>query len=154
MTPGSMGDIDARWEQRDNELCPPAALDDVRAAVNLVRNVYGAADVTLFGMCSGAYHALRAATAELPVNRILMVNPLNYFWKEGMEITDLQLAEVITNPGLYRRRIFSKAAWQRFFSGRVNVWRIAKISVYRPLLAIRSAFRDLPSRLDIRFGDS
>ncbi len=148
-----IGDSDTRSGQPDNEVFPPAALDDVRAAVNLVRNVYGAADVTLFGMCSGAYHALRAATAELPVNRILMVNPLNYFWKEGMEITDLQLAEVITNPGLYRRRIFSRAAWQRFFSGRVNVWRIAKIYIYRPLFAIRSAFRDLARRLHIRLRD-
>src|SRR5258708_22425185 len=82
-----------------------------------------------------------------------MVNPLNYFWKEWMEITDLQLAEVITNPGLYCRRIFSIAALQRFFSGRVNVWRIAKISVYRPLLAIRSACRDLARRLHMRLRD-
>lgn len=145
-----IGDSDTRSGQPDNEVFPPAALDDVRAALDLVRNVYGASDVTLFGMCSGAYHALRAAAAELPVNRILMVNPLNYFWKEGMEIIDLQLAEVITNPGIYRRRIFSGAAWQRLFTGRVNVWRIAKIYFYRPLLAIESAIRDLARRLHVR----
>jgi pimeloyl-ACP methyl ester carboxylesterase len=144
-----IGDSDTRSGQPDNEVFPPAALDDVRAALDLVRSVYGAGDVTLFGMCSGAYHALRAAAAELPVNRILMVNPLNYFWKEGMEIIDLQLAEVITNPGLYRRRIFSRAAWQRLLTGRVNVWRITKIYFYRPLLAIESAFRDWARRLHV-----
>ena len=70
-----------------------------------------------------------------------------------MEIIDLQLAEVITNPGIYRRRIFSGAAWQRLFTGRVNVWRIAKIYFYRPLLAIESAIRDLARRLHIRLRD-
>lgn len=144
-----IGDSDTRSGQPDNEVFPPAALDDVRAALDLVRSEYGAGDVTLFGMCSGAYHALRAAAAELSVNRILMVNPLNYFWKEGMEIIDLQLAEVITNPGLYRRRIFSGAAWQRLFTGRVNVWRIAKIYFYRPLLAIESAVHDWARRLHV-----
>jgi len=80
----------------------------------------------------------------------LMVNPQNYFWKEGMTLTDLQLAEVVHNPGLYRRRIFSLAAWQRFFGGRVNILRIAKIYIYRPLMALESAVRDMARRVHLR----
>ena len=145
-----IGDSATRSDQPDNDVFPSAAIDDIRAAVELLRGRYRAADVTVFGLCSGAYHALRAAVAELPVNRILMVNPQNYFWKEGMALTDLQLAEVVYNPGLYRRRMFSLAAWQRILGGRVNILRIAKIYFYRPLLAIESALRDMARRMRIR----
>jgi hypothetical protein len=145
-----IGDSGTRSGQTENDVFPPAAIDDIRAAVELLRGSYRAGDVTVFGLCSGAYHALRAAVAELPVNRILMVNPQNYFWKEGMALTDLQLAEVVYNPGLYRRRMLSLAAWQRILGGRVNILRIAKIYFYRPLLAIESALRDMARRIRIR----
>jgi len=35
-------------------------------------------DFAVGGLCSAAYHALRAAVAGLPVNRLLMVNPQNF----------------------------------------------------------------------------
>jgi hypothetical protein len=145
-----IGDSETRSDQPENDVFPPAAIDDIRAAVELLRGRYRAGDITVFGLCSGAYHALRAAVAELPVNRILMVNPQNYFWREGMALTDLQLAEVVYNPGLYRRRMLSLAAWQRFLGGRVNMLRIAKIYVYRPLLALESTLRDMARRMHIR----
>jgi hypothetical protein len=145
-----LGDSGTRTDQPDNEVFPPAAIDDIRAAVELLRGRYGAGDVTLFGLCSGAYHALRAAVAGLQINRILMVNPQNYFWKPGMTLTDLQLAEVVHNPGLYRRRVFSISAWKRLLGGRVNIWRIAKIYFYRPLLAVESTIRDIARRVHIR----
>jgi alpha-beta hydrolase superfamily lysophospholipase len=145
-----LGDSGTRSGQADNEVFPPAALDDIRAGIDLLRDRYGAADVTLFGLCSGAYHALRAAVAGLPINRILMVNPQNYFWDEGTTLTDLQPAEVIHNPGLYRRRVFSGVHWKRLLAGEVNVWRIAKIYFYRPLLALESTLRDIARRLGIR----
>ncbi|SRR5579859_6276055 len=145
-----LGDSGTRPGQQDNEVFPVAALDDIRAAVELLRSSYGAVDVTLFGLCSGAYHALRAAAARVPVNRILMVNPQHYFWKEGTTLDDLQLAEVVHNPRLYPRRMLSGVAWKRLLGGKVNVLRIAKIYFYRPLLALESFFRDMARRLHIR----
>jgi hypothetical protein len=65
----------------------------------------------------------------------------------------LQVAEVVRNPSLYRRRVLSIAAWRRLFSGRVNIWRIVMIFVQRPLLSIESRFRDLARRLGIRLSN-
>ena len=145
-----LGDSGTAPGQPDNEVFPPAALDDIRAAIEFVRDRYGAGDVTLFGLCSGAYHALRAAAAGLQVNRILMVNPQNYYWKQGTTLKDLQLAEVAHNPGLYRRRIFSSAAWKRLFTGRVDLWRILKIYFHRPFMAVESTLRDFARYLHVR----
>jgi alpha-beta hydrolase superfamily lysophospholipase len=138
-----LGDSGTRLGQPDNEVFPPAVLDDMRTAIEFLRGRYGVGDITLFGLCSGAYHALRAAAAGMPVNRILMVNPQNYFWKQGMTLNDLQMAEVVRNPGVYRQQVFSGSAWRRLLTGRVNIWRIVKIYLHRPLLALESTLRDL-----------
>jgi alpha-beta hydrolase superfamily lysophospholipase len=144
-----IGDSGTRPGRPDNEVFPPAVLDDIATAIEFLRTRYRAGDITLFGVCSGAYHALRAAVAGMPVNRILMVNPQNYFWKQGMKLNDLQLAEVVRNPGVYRQQVFSGSAWRRMLTGRVNIWRIAKIYFHRPLLAVESTFRDIARFLHV-----
>ena len=78
-----LGDSGKRPGQPDNEVFSPAALDDVRAAIEFIRRRYGVSDITLGGLCSGAYHSLRAAVAGLQVHRILLINPENYFWQDG-----------------------------------------------------------------------
>jgi alpha-beta hydrolase superfamily lysophospholipase len=145
-----LGDSGTAPGQPENEVFPPSALEDIRAAMDFIRDRYGSGDITLFGLCSGAYHALRAAAAGVPVNRILMVNPQNYYWKQGTTLTDLQLSEVVHNPSVYRRQIFSLAAWKRLFTGRVNLWRILKIYFHRPFMAIESSLRDLARSAHIR----
>ena len=144
-----IGDSATRPGRPDDEVFPPAALDDIRDALQLVCARYRTQDVTLAGLCSGAYHTLRAAVARLPVNRLLMVNPQNFFWKEGMSLEGLQLADVVRNPGLYRERMVSADAWKRLFTGEVNVWRIVRIYCHRPLLTLESALRDVARALRI-----
>ena len=150
---GGLGDSATRTGRPINEVFPPKAIDDIRAGLELIRNRYQVQDVTLFGLCSGAYHALKAAAAQLPVKRILMVNPQNYFWREGQTLDTLQIAEVVLNPGIYNRQIMSWAAWKRLMTGQVNAWRIAKIYLYRPLLAFAGKSRDLARRLHLRLPD-
>jgi alpha-beta hydrolase superfamily lysophospholipase len=147
---GGVGDSGTRPGRTDDDVFPQEAIDDIRAAIEFLRGNYGIRDVTLAGLCSGGYHALRAAVAGLPVNRILLVNPQNYFWKPGETLQGLQLAEVVHNPGVYRERVFSLAAWKRILAGRVNILRIVKIYLQRPLLAAESAVRNISRRLSIR----
>lgn len=144
-----LGDSGTRPGRPDDEVFPPAANEDILDAIELIHTRYGIRDITLTGLCSGAYHALRAAVAGLPVSRILMVNPQNYFWKEGTPLQDLQLAEVVRNPTVYRERVLSIGAWKRLLAGRVGVWRIAQIYFHRAVLTVESALRDLARSLRI-----
>lgn len=145
-----LGDSDTRLGQVENDVFPPEALEDIGTAIGFMRGQYGVREITLAGVCSGAYHALRAAVAGLPVQRILMVNPQNYFWRRGRTLEDLQPAEVVRNPKVYRQRILSASAWKRLLSGKVDISRILKIYMRRPLLAIHSIFRDVARRFGIR----
>lgn len=151
---GGIGDSGTRAGRPDEEVFPPAAVDDMRAAIEMVRTVYGVQEFTLAGLCSGAYHALRAAIHELPTNRILMINPQNYFWKEGMTVNDMQAAEVVRNPAMYRARLFSVDGWRKLLAGQVNVAYIVKIFANRLAMAMASSVRDVARRLRIHLpGD-
>ncbi len=150
MDMAGLGDSPTRPGRRDNEVFPPEAVDDIRAAIDFMLTRYGIRETNLVGLCSGAYHALRAAAAGLPLKRALMVNAANYYWSESMTLEGLQLVEVVRNPGVYRDRIFSGRAWKRFLTGQVNVWRIVKIYLNRPLLELQSKLRDAARSIGIR----
>ena len=124
-----LGDSGTRAGRPDNEMYPPAALDDIRSAIDFVRNVYGIDKVTLCGFCSGAYHMLRAAAAQLPVNCLLMVNAEQFFWEEVTQIDELQPVEVVKRARGHREKIFSIAAWKRLLTGQINVWRMLRIYI-------------------------
>jgi alpha-beta hydrolase superfamily lysophospholipase len=145
-----LGDSATRAGCFTETVFPSAALDDVAAVIRFLKDDYGICDVTLVGLCSGGYHGLRAAVARLPVARIMMINPLNYFWNEGAKLQDLHLAEVMGKPPIYRKRVFVWRAWKNLLLGRHNVWRIAQVHLRRVLLTLEAPLRGLARRLRIR----
>jgi alpha-beta hydrolase superfamily lysophospholipase len=145
-----LGDAHTRPGRPSNEVFPPAAIDDVNAAIELMQSQYGVGDVTLLGLCSGAYHALRSAAAGAPVARILLVNPQTYFWEEGQSIEDIQLMEIVNNPSVHRRRARSVQHWKRLLTGQVDILRIVRVNLHRIALALESGCRDLARQMRIR----
>jgi alpha-beta hydrolase superfamily lysophospholipase len=148
-----LGDSYARAGQPPNEVFPPTALEDVAAAVELMRDLHGARDITLAGLCSGAYHSLRAAVAGLSVNRVLMINPQNYFWKAGRTISELRVDEVVQSAGMYHRRVWSADAWRRLFSGQTTLLRILRVYVTRVDMAFESYFREVARICRVRIAE-
>jgi hypothetical protein len=88
----------------------------------------------------------------LPVSRILMINPQNYFWDDGATVNDMQVAELVRNPSLYRERMFSRTVWKRLLTGQINVSYISKIYARRLLLALEMNVRNLARRLHIHLS--
>jgi len=144
-----LGDSATRPGRPGNEVFPPAAVDDIRTAVEWVRTRYGVSDVTLGGVCSGAYHVLRAAVAAVPANRILMINPEVFFWNESMSIHDVQLVELVGKKA-HRGKKFSTETLKRLLSGDINVRYILKTYWGRLSLALESNLRNLARFLHIR----
>jgi alpha-beta hydrolase superfamily lysophospholipase len=145
-----LGDSRARPGQPENEVFPSDAVADIRSAVEHLRGRYGVGDVTLLGLCSGAYHALRAAGEGLAVRRILMVNPENFFWEEGMSVRDLQPADVLQETGDYRKRALSPENWRRLLKGQIDVTFILKVILRRLLIVVDSAARRLARLAGVR----
>lgn len=142
-----LGDSDAYPGRERNYVFPSTAIDDVGIAIEYVRHECGAHDITLGGLCSGAFHCLRAAVSGLRVNRLLLVNPLNFHWDDGMDIDGVQPWEVVQKPTAYIGRAFSIHSWKRLWDGDVSIWRIVNIYLRTPLLALRTQLRKIARAL-------
>jgi alpha-beta hydrolase superfamily lysophospholipase len=136
-----------------NDMFPSGAIDDIKLAVDIMRNRYHVRDVTLSGVCSGASHAIRTAMTGVAVDRLLLINPLIFFWKDGVNVAEVQTWEVVQKPRAYLGQALSLAAWRRLLFGDVSIWRVAQIYLSRPLLAMQSAGRNLARALHIRLKE-
>ena len=128
---GGIGDSQPPPGRDENLPYPDHALDDVRAAVALVRGRPGIRRVILAGLCSGAWHAFRAAVEGIPVEFIFLVNaPL--FLRDGASSSRL-LSEVYELQR-YGRSFRDPAKWAKALRGRAGYWtftRLAVASLYR-----------------------
>jgi alpha-beta hydrolase superfamily lysophospholipase len=144
-----LGDSATRAGQETNQVYPADALEDVRRAIDFVMHRRPTRHVTLAGVCAGAYHGLRAAISGLPVNTVLCVNPLTFNWKQGSKLEDLQISEVVRNPGVYARNALSARHWAKLARGQVNLWRAVMVFLRRSWLSFEATLRDLCRRLHI-----
>jgi dienelactone hydrolase len=145
-----LGDSATRRGQNGNEVYPSGAVDDVSAAIKFLRREFAVQHVTLTGLCAGAYHALRSAVSGLDINTVLLVNPLTFYWKQGSKLSDLQVAEVVRNPGIYAEQLLSLRSWRRVLRGRVNLWRVFMVLLHRALMTASRSVRDFSRLLNIR----
>jgi hypothetical protein len=122
-----LGDGAAVPDRSEVEVYPREAIEQIRAAVQYIRGEYGIADIALAGLCSGAYHALRAAVAKVPVSQIMMVNPLNFYWRHGDTQSDLQWLGFKHNPDLYLRQAIPSKFWKRLFSRQIDLPRLLQL---------------------------
>jgi hypothetical protein len=150
---GGLGDSGMETSGTRNQVYPPGALFDISVAIEFLRRRRGVREITLAGVCSGGYHALRSAIAGLPVDKVVVINPLTFYWRHGDTLSDVQISEVVRNPGVYLRNAFSIRHWPKLLMGRVNLWRVVKIMVRRAGLAIDGTCRDWCRKLGIRIVD-
>jgi alpha-beta hydrolase superfamily lysophospholipase len=149
-----LGDSAAQPDRPLNELFPVGAIDDIRVAVQHMRDVLGVRDVTLTGICSGGSHAVRAGMEGVNVDRVLAINPLIFFWEGGsVDLDKVQPWEVVHKPGAYLGRVFSVAAWRRLLFGDVSLWRVIQIYLSRPAMALQSWRRKLARILNMPLKD-
>lgn len=148
-----LGDSTEQPGQPRNALFPTNAIDDIRIAVEFMRSKYAVRDVTLLGICSGASHAVRAGMEGVPIDAVLAVNPLVFFWEDSINVDDVQPWEILHKPTAYLGKIGSLDAWRRLLFGDVSIWRVAQIYFHRPLMAARAQLRNIARGAHIPLKD-
>jgi alpha-beta hydrolase superfamily lysophospholipase len=153
-----IGDSPPRRDAPENVVYSKHALEDVRAAVEYLQREEGVKEVHAVGLCSGAYNAFKAAVANLPLAGAILVNPLTFFWKEGMslEFAEHRIADDIQR---YRTNAFRLEAWLKLLRGNVDLVQLSHVLLRRirafAVAPLRSVARtlgiplqdDLPSEL-------
>lgn len=147
-----LGDSGTPTDSGDLDIFPTSALDDIRSSIELLRSRWGVRDITVAGLCSGAYYSLRAAAAGLPVSRILMVSPMNFLRRRRPLPWEVR-EEVGRHPGLFRKLLLSAAAWRASLRGKSKALKAIKAYCHRSVLALECMLRDVARLLAIRLPD-
>ena len=114
-------------------------LADIEAAVALMR-AEGLWDLTLAGVCSGGFHAIQAALADIGVRRALAVSPVKLVWREGDSLA-VAKQDQGRATSFYASCLTKPETWKRLFGGDIDVAAVAKTVASR-LLSRLSARRD------------
>ncbi len=125
-----IGDSAPHDGRPENEVYTSGAVGDLATALEFTRARFGVEHVEVAGLCSGAYHAFKGAVAGLPIRGLTVVNPLVFFWKEGMSLAYPPF-EMVQAATRYQESIFQPAKWLRLLRGQVDVRMIVRVVASR-----------------------
>jgi len=115
----------------------------VTAALAYLREHEGADACHVMGLCSGAYHAFKAATTGLAVSSALMINPLTYFWAPGTPLVGVKDYELIELGVRYRAELFAWEPWRRLLRADLDLRLICDVAWRSALRGLRLRVRGL-----------
>ena len=150
-----IGDSPPRPGAEVNVVYSPHTADDIAAALRFLRAQPGVTTCHLMGLCSGAYHAFKAAVAGQAISSVVMINPLTFFWRDGDRLSDVKEYEVIENAAKYRSKLMTDEPWRKLVRGQLDVGLISKVLMRRswtlvaPLVFEVAKLLRLPLRQDL-----
>jgi hypothetical protein len=147
-----IGDSLPRPGEPENVVYTDHASEDIRAGIAFLRRQPGVREVHALGLCSGGYNAFKAAVAGVPLDGVLLINPLTFFFKPGMPL-DPPAHLVASETSRYTRRLRSLDAWKKLLRGEVHLRVAAALVGRRVRLLARDQARDLARRVGVRLGD-
>lgn len=147
-----LGDSAPHAGARENMPYSPTALADIRSALLELQRRYDAKELHLCGICSGAYHALKCALDAPTLRSALVINPLTFFWQQGMTVR-MPEARVTAEAARYGRTVLQWAAWKKLLSGRVKVVTAARIAAHRIAQLSRNQWREFARRMHMPMAD-
>jgi len=121
-----IGDSSAAPDAAENVVYSDRALEDLRGAVEFLAESRPAMQCHALGLCSGAYHAFKAAAGKLPLSGIILINPLTFSWKEGMSL-DYPAHMVASSMLRYKTTAFRTSSWLKLLRGDVSVGGVSQI---------------------------
>jgi pimeloyl-ACP methyl ester carboxylesterase len=148
-----LGDSRARPDIAENKVYSTAAMEDVLVGLAHLAFRTGGAPCAAVGLCSGAYHAFKAAVKGLPLSRVIAINPLTFFWKAGQPLEIAAAHRVVSESRRVMSAARSAAAWRRALSGKGNLRRAIRVVGLRAAAELRSLGRRIARRAGYPLSD-
>ncbi len=82
-----LGDSPPMAGTTENVVFQSGTTQQIAKVIEYAKRELGATDISCGGICSGAYNSLKAAAGGLPLANIVVINPLTFFWKEGLALS-------------------------------------------------------------------
>jgi alpha-beta hydrolase superfamily lysophospholipase len=147
-----IGDSLPETGQRENVVYTDNAIADVKQGIAALRRQPAVASVTALGLCSGGYHAFKAAVAGAPLDGALLINPLTFFFKPDQPIEKSE-HEVSFESRRYLKRALDVDAWKKLLRGGVHLDALAEVMARRVLNLGRARLGGVARRFGLRVAD-
>jgi dienelactone hydrolase len=98
------------------------AHEDIRVAIDHLRQAHGATQIHLIGLCSGGFHALHSAFEGQLLDSVTAINQMVYFWLDKMPLEG-ERSEAVTvaiTDGM-KRSLGDPHRWLKLIKGQVDV---------------------------------
>jgi pimeloyl-ACP methyl ester carboxylesterase len=137
-----LGDSDAIDGAPDNVVYSASAVREVQALAAWLRDAWRVTDCRAIGLCSGAYHAFKAAGRGHVLDGVIPVNPLTFFWHPDRqpEIPGYKLADEMNR---YRQEPVSAARLLKVLRGDVDLRRVGGVLAGALSARLRDRARDV-----------
>lgn len=149
-----IGDSLPRPGETENTVYTARAGEDILEAIRYLRERHATTEFRAIGLCSGAYHAFKAAVDGAPLDAIVMINPLTFFWKEGMSLdAPMPDERVVSEAWRYQKSAFTLQSWLKLARGGVNLRKVAQVMIRRTASVIKHRARDFARLLHLPLPD-
>ena len=146
-----IADSPARAGATENTVYSAHAVADVGKAVAWARQA-GAREIAVAGLCSGGYHALKAALAGQAIDRIVVINPLTFHYVPGMAL-DYSPSKVTEDVNRYAESMRSANSWKKLLRGEVDLLRLLRVLAHRARMLLASKLKDALRGLPLNLGE-
>ena len=129
-----LGDSITTDRLQENVTYPGTAFRDVELAMTMLQRDLGVQKCVLMGLCSGAYAAFQsaAAIANPTLVESVLINPLTFFWKDGLTLDSAPVGELIARH-YYLGSALQPKKWLKLLRGQseIGLWGAMKLLLDR-----------------------
>lgn len=121
-----LGDTPPRPGTEERAVYGPFGALDIAEAATCLREAWGARTVEVLGLCSGGYHAIKAAVSGAAIDGVVSINQEVFFWdpKSSGTVTGFR---AVAEAQRYREAALSLESWKKLLHGQVHVRAASRI---------------------------
>ncbi|MCI0507286.1 MAG: alpha/beta hydrolase [Gammaproteobacteria bacterium] len=137
---------------RENDSYVASSSADIEHAMQALQQEVSS--FVVMGLCSGAHAAFHVAldVKSQPIVECLLINPLTFYWKEGMSLSTLP--SVDNSWHYYKNTMRQKERWMKLIRGRADVKAILKTIGEKTIKMAKSRIYGLLSHIKLAGPES
>jgi alpha/beta superfamily hydrolase len=140
-----LGDSVIDDTQNENILYNQDAIQDIDDAIDYLTKSENKTRFVLAGLCFGSYASFHGSleTSHNSIVECVLINPLTFYWEEGMSLDDENISNNISSVKAYKSSMLKADRWLKIMRGKVDIRKLVGVFVSFISYKLRSTIKRL-----------